>query len=157
MTVDLGCGATKRAAIGIDRVPGPGVDYVLTLGFDPLPFADGTVEAFVAYDLLEHIPGSVWVGAGGRWTPFYPRIFLLREIYRCLQPGGTFTSQTPTALPEWAQDPTHEAPPWVAETWDYFCGRQPVAAQYGIDFAFELVECQPVHHHLRVVVRKPAR
>jgi len=155
MTVDLGCGAHKRGDIGIDRVPGPGVDHVLTLGFDPLPFPDASVAEFFAYDLLEHIPVSVWECAQGRWVPFYPRIFLLREIWRCLEPGGRFTSQTPVVLPAWAQDPTHEAPPWVEETWDYFCGRQPVAAQYGIDFAFRLVERVRVGTHLRVVVVKP--
>jgi len=117
IAVDLGCGPHKRRPIGVDRVPWPGVDHVLTLGFDPLPFAANSVDEYVAYDLLEHLPATVWRATATGWEPHHPRIFLLAEIYRTLVPGGSFYSETPSLLPEWAQDPTHEAPPWVPETW----------------------------------------
>jgi SAM-dependent methyltransferase len=156
--VDLGCGAVLRGTHGVDACPGPCVTWVCRVGFEPLPFADNSVGRFVAYDFLEHLPVSVW-----QWTPpappqvWYPRIDTLREIYRCLIPGGTFFSRTPGRLPEWAQDPTHEAPPWVAETWEYFTGRRAgVAAQYGITWAFELVDCYWDAAWLCVTVRKPA-
>ena len=163
MIVDLGCGGNKRGDIGIDAVAGPGVDYVVQLGVETLPFGSDTVDRFEAHDFLEHLPVSIWLpkpqliadGESG-WIIRRPRIFLLREIYRCLKPGGTFFSKTPGKLPEWAQDPTHEAPPWVPETWDYFCGGYgDLPKQYGIDFAFELIERQWDGAHLAVLVRKP--
>jgi SAM-dependent methyltransferase len=169
MTVDLGCGPHKRADIGLDCVPGPGVDVVCWAGFEPLPFADASVQGFVAYDFLEHLPVAVWERVVDRTGPeaervtvrvHRPRIYLLREIYRCLVPGGVFESVTPVEYPEWAQDPTHEAPPWTEATWDYFCGGRPEVptAHYGIDVRFQLLlreRVGPQGHHLRVIVRKP--
>lgn len=156
IAVDLGCGPHKRRPLGIDRVAWPGVDYVLALGFDPLPFPDNSIDEYVAYDVLEHLPVTVWSDRDGQWRPHYPRIFLLAEIYRTLQPGGTFYSETPSLLPEWAQDPTHEAPPWVPETWRYFCGQMgDVPRYYGIAFGFELLDIAWTHHHLCVTVKKP--
>jgi SAM-dependent methyltransferase len=157
VTVDLGCGPRKRGTVGIDRVPGPGVDYVCLLGFDAIPLPDGCAELVTAYDLLEHIPAvAPWRDAEGRWHVDYPRIQLVGEVFRILRPGGSFISSTPTLAPAWAQDPTHTAPPWVAETWDYFCGRMgAIPAQYGITWAFALVERRIEGAHLWVHVRKP--
>lgn len=155
MIVDLGCGTTKRAAVGVDCVSGPGVDHVIWLGFEPLPFPAASVDVFLAWDVLEHLPQAVWqIGPGGP-TVHRPRIALLREIHRCLVPGGLFKSATPVADPAWAQDPTHEAPPWVEETWEYYCGGMgTLPAQYGIDFAFALVARERRGHHLYVTVQK---
>lgn len=160
VVVDLGCGPRKRGNLGIDIHPWPGVDLVCLLGFDPIPLADGSVDEFKAFDFLEHLPGTVHYWEDGRWQVHSPRIHLLREIYRCLRPGGTFESQTPVAPhATWAQDPTHTSPPWVRESWDYFCGghggQDGVPGAYGIDFAFRLVKAAPVHGHLHVVVAKP--
>ena len=158
MIVDLGCGDSKRGDIGIDRVPLPGVDLVVNLGFEPFPFEDNTIDKFTAYDFLEHLPVSVWYHSNGEWQYHHPRIFLLREIYRCLKPGGEFYSQTPEKLNAWAQDPTHEAPPWVLDTWHYFTGGyghgQP-GDGYGIDFAFENLQTHYNGPHLYVSVFKP--
>ena len=52
MIVDLGCGDSKRGDIGIDRVPLPGVDLVVNLGFEPFPFEDNTIDKFTAYDFF---------------------------------------------------------------------------------------------------------
>ncbi len=154
--VDLGCGDAPRGTVGLDIAPGPRVDIVCAAGFEPLPFADGSVTMFLAWDFLEHLPVSLWrQDRPGAPTVQRPRIALLRDIYRCLRPGGAFVSHTPTLAPAWAQDPTHEAPPWVPETWRYFCGEVPEAARYGIDFAFELMRCRVDGAHLDVTVRKP--
>jgi len=166
MIVDLGCGAMKRGDVGLDCVPGPGVDIVCWAGFEPLPFPDDSVPVFTAYDFLEHLPVAVWsrtvhITESGREqvtvTVHRPRIYLLREIYRCLVPGGVFESVTPVDYPEWAQDPTHEAPPWTEATWAYFTGGRPEVpvAHYGIDFRFDLLQMSRVGHHLRVIVQKP--
>lgn len=156
VVVDLGCGPRKRGNLGIDAHPWPGVDLICLLGFEPIPLADGSVDAFKAFDFLEHIPGSIRYREGGRWCLHSPRLYLLREIHRCLKPGGTFESQTPVAPhATWAQDPTHTSPPWVRESWHYFCAAPGATPPPGIDFAFRLIRCQPVHGHLHVVVAKP--
>ncbi len=156
-TVDLGCGGRKRGDIGIDMVPQPGVDVVCHLGFEPIPLADGSIDHVFAYDFLEHLPVSVHYREEGRWQVHRPRIFLMREVYRILKPGGRFESFTPS-YPHvtWAQDPTHEAPPWCRESWIYYCGTWPeLTRTYGIDFAFRLVGAEEDGGHLRVVVEKP--
>lgn len=161
VVVDLGCGPRKRGHIGIDVYPWPGVDIVCNLGFEPIPLVDDSVDQFKAWDVLEHIPGDLYYKEGGRWHAYYPRIQLLREIHRCLRPGGTFESYTPVwPHPSWAQDPTHTGPPWVREAWDYYCGgfggRQGWPGRYGIDFAFRLVTAaEHPDGHLHVVVAKP--
>lgn len=156
---DLGCGAHKRGNIGIDVFPWEGVDFVCNLGLDPIPLPDNAVTRFMAYDFLEHVPGYVFYKEDGRWQRLYPRIFLLREIHRCLQPGGCFESFTPVhPHQEWAQDPTHTSPPWTRNSWAYYTPwGLGVARAYGIDFEFEIVTMEERGAHLFVVVRKPAR
>jgi SAM-dependent methyltransferase len=54
--LDLGCGAAKRPwHLGIDQVDLPGVDHVLDLTSDALPFADDSVDEVYSSDLLERI------------------------------------------------------------------------------------------------------
>lgn len=156
-TVDLGCGHRKRGDIGIDMVPHPGVDIVCHLGFEPIPLEDDSIDHVLAYDFLEHLPVSVHHREEDRWKVHRPRIFLMREVHRILKPGGRFESFTPSYPGvAWAQDPTHEAPPWCRESWIYYCGTWPdLARTYGIDFAFRLVSQEEDGAHLRVVVEKP--
>ena len=89
MIVDLGCGGTKRGDVGIDVHVTPAVDYIVHLGIDPLLFPDNSVDRFVAYDFLEHLPVRSWVlTPEGLLTSVYSRIQLIREVYRCLKPGA---------------------------------------------------------------------
>lgn len=160
VSVDLGCHGGKRGHIGVNREPGPGVDVICNLGFEPLPFQDDSVDYFIAYDFLEHVPGYVFYREDGQWKRIYPRIELMREIYRCLKPGGRFESYTPCAPhPQWAQDPTHTSPPWVRESWPYYCGgyggKNGLPGAYGIDFEFRLVVTEVHGFMLRVIVEKP--
>jgi SAM-dependent methyltransferase len=157
--VELGCGDHRRPGMtyGVDLAPGAGVTHRCAVGFEPLPFPDASVDAVWAWDFLEHVPSQVWVQDAGRWQVRYPRVAALREIYRVLKPGGFCFSATPIRDPEWAQDPTHTAPPWRPETWDYFCGGHPdVAPRYGITFAFRCVQRDVVGAYLCVTVVKPA-
>ena len=56
LKIDLGCGSAKREGfIGLDYVAAPGVDYVLNLTKDPLPFEDNTVDHVFSAHFLEHI------------------------------------------------------------------------------------------------------
>ncbi|MBV8720623.1 MAG: DUF616 domain-containing protein [Candidatus Eremiobacteraeota bacterium] len=68
------------------------------------PFEDNSVGAFRAHDFLEHIPD---------------RLHTLREIHRCLRPGGWLLSFTPSTDGRGAwQDPTH-CSLWNENAWWY--------------------------------------
>lgn len=101
--VDLGCGTMKKARIGVDKYPAPGVNILMDLDTlqvhslcerpnedapddNPdrhayrrsvgggLPFLSGTVESIITHHAFEH------VGDG------FPR--LMEECFRVLVPGG---------------------------------------------------------------------
>ena len=56
LKIDLGCGSCKKeGSIGIDIQAQPGVDFVLDLQVEPLPFADGSVDYVYSSHFLEHI------------------------------------------------------------------------------------------------------
>lgn len=139
--VDLGCGRVKKARIGIDRYPAPGVNIVMDLdklrvyglpaaaGYDAepipeldgvkltlpegrLPFPDSSIESMISHHALEHI------GDG-----FIP---LMDECYRVLKPGAIFRIIVPL-FPSWSavSDPDHKRY-FCADanhsTFDSFCG-----------------------------------
>lgn len=69
------------------------------------PFPDSSIGAFRAVDFLEHLPDKAHA---------------MRELYRCLAPGGWLLSQTPHALGVGAhQDPTHVSQ-WVENSFVYY-------------------------------------
>ena len=164
MIVDLGCGTAKRAEVGVDLVALPGVDYVCNLGFEPLPFENESVDKFIAWDLLEHIPMSIWIQQNTKMVRLTPIIYLFKEIHRCLIGGGIFESLTPhyPAQEVW-QDPTHVSV-WTPNTWLYFTASAEginegtLLHSYGIDFRFETVDSQtPNDSHMLKILRKPYR
>jgi SAM-dependent methyltransferase len=56
MKIDIGCGALKRSGIiGIDYVLAPGVDHVLDIERDRLPFDDNSIEYVYSCHCLEHL------------------------------------------------------------------------------------------------------
>jgi len=82
LRIDLGCGSIKKeGTLGLDILAAPGVDYVLNIGKQPLPFEDRSVEYVYSSHFLEHTPnfGDVFVEisrvcANGAqlelWTPY---------------------------------------------------------------------------------------
>jgi len=88
---DLGGGIDGRAGwVTVDKAGGAHKYADLTR---PWPFEDGSVGAFRASDLLEHLPDKQ---------------FTMREIHRCLSPGGWLLSMTPSTDGRGAfMDPTH--------------------------------------------------
>jgi SAM-dependent methyltransferase len=80
-------------------------------GTKRLPFEDGSVGAFRAFDFLEH---------GEDRDAFW----LMDEIWRCLAPGGYFLSYTPHALGIGAScDPSHRSR-WDERRFLYWCSDQ---------------------------------
>lgn len=159
MIVDLGCGTNKRCPIGVDVFPHPNVDYVCNIGFEPLPFADGSVDGFQAYDFVEHVPRAVYVRElDGKITTLRPLIQLHNEVFRCLRSGGTWEHITPVypAKEVW-QDPTHVTV-WTDVSAMYFSSFDPVLlSSYGITCRFTLKSQTHVYGgtHLHVVMEKP--
>lgn len=111
IAVDLGCGHSRRnpsqadVCIGVDVMESNEPNYHrCRLGIDLLPFTDNSIDYFSAFDVIEHIPRTLWRD-GDLINPF---ICLMSEIYRCLKPRGTFYAETP-AFPHATafQDPTH--------------------------------------------------
>ena len=73
------------------------------------PFEDGSVGAFRAHDLLEHLPDKQNT---------------MREIHRCLRPGGWLLSMTPSTDGRGAfQDPTHVSY-WNSNAFWYWTRRE---------------------------------
>ena len=82
LKIDIGCGSNKREGfIGIDYAKNPGVDFVLDLTNDPLPFGDRTVDHVFSSHFLEHVhaPNHIFseIGRVCRdgakieiWTPY---------------------------------------------------------------------------------------
>jgi predicted SAM-dependent methyltransferase len=56
LAIDIGCGAVKRAGcVGVDKEAGPGVDHVVDVEREPLPFADRSVATIFSAHCLEHL------------------------------------------------------------------------------------------------------
>src|SRR4051794_22786124 len=53
--IDLGCGSVKKeGTLGVDILPLPGVDHVVDVEAQPIPFADQSVEYVHSSHFLEH-------------------------------------------------------------------------------------------------------
>jgi SAM-dependent methyltransferase len=148
--IELGCWDQKREIpgwtnIGVDLAVFPnfvwGVDKVVDLGIQKLPFEDNYADFIQAIDVLEHIPRCIWgnvykkvyfdrdnsiPGADKmtddqfyQWTTVFsrktPLIFLMNEIYRVLKPDGQFLSQVSFSDEGFRRDPTHVT--HFAEDW----------------------------------------
>lgn len=88
---DLGGGIDGREGwVSVDK---SGAAHKYADLTQPWPFEDNSVGAFRASDLLEHLPD---------------KMHTMKEIHRCLRPGGWLLSMTPSTDGRGAwQDPTH--------------------------------------------------
>lgn len=114
----LGCGRKQDPAFyGLSRMDGTPVEasdlnwitldadpwvqpaIVCTLGVDPIPMPDDSVDLAIAMHVIEHIGTQ---GQTQEWFQFW------EELYRVLKPGGRLQFECPLATSVWAwADPTH--------------------------------------------------
>jgi SAM-dependent methyltransferase len=74
-------------------------DVVCTLGHEPIPLPDNSVDLIVAWHVLEHVGKQ---GESAAW------FFAWEEMYRVLTPGGFLYGESPYYDSLWAWlDPTH--------------------------------------------------
>jgi Methyltransferase domain len=60
LKLDLGCGSCKKdGTIGVDFVSAPGVDYVLDMTKEKLPFSEQSVQSVFSSHFFEHIENPV--------------------------------------------------------------------------------------------------
>lgn len=117
MRLNLGCGRGIRTGwINVDHRPGPGVDHVLDLDADALPFADDTVTDVHASHVIEHL---------------HHPLRLMQELWRVARPGAPAVFRTPYGSSDNAdEDPTHVRRMFM-QSWDYFAQPNYWRADYG--------------------------
>jgi len=82
LCIDIGCGYAKREGfVGLDKDPAPGVEHVVDVEREPLPFDDRSVGSIFSFHCLEHLADQALiyhemsrVAANGAtleiWTPY---------------------------------------------------------------------------------------
>lgn len=125
MILDLGCGGHLHdGAIGVDIVlqPKTAATVKCYLGFERIPFEDGSVDQCISHHFIEHIPGVVTYREDGEWVKYQPLVYLFNEIFRVLRHNGSFLCRVPIyPYIQAFQDPTHISF-WTIETPYYFSG-----------------------------------
>lgn len=150
MKLNIGPGISGTGDVKIDLFPFPGVQHVLDLAVDAIPYPDNYFDEVEASQVLEHVPTQLrWFDDG--WHLRFPRVELMREIYRVLKPKGVLVASVPGVdiernVMRWAQDPTHTDVPWILESFDYFCNGwgggtcgHEANLSSGINFGFERI------------------
>jgi len=121
LKLDIGCGKNKKPGyIGIDQYKMDGVDIILDVGKDKLPFEDGTVVEIHSSHFLEHLTSK-------------ERCHFLNEAHRVLKKGkydngvlieGFAVIATPYCFSTRAYgDPTHQWPP-IGEFFYYYLSKE---------------------------------
>ena len=112
MKIDIGCGPNKKEDhVGVDQFSFEGVDHVVNLGREPLPFEDGSVDEVHASHFVEHLTAE-------------ERCFLLNDLFRVMKQGAKMKM----VVPHWGSnraygDPTHQWPP-IGEMWFYYLNKE---------------------------------
>lgn len=110
-TLHLGCGRKKYPlgpALGVDAVPGPGVDVIWDLDRRPWPLPDGAFSKIYLVNVLEHLADVVAT---------------MEEVHRVCRPGAEVVVLAPCASSHhlWT-DPTHRRS-FLSRSFQYFSDR----------------------------------
>ncbi len=130
--VDICCGDHKPAGfIGVDIVPGAGVDVVWDLCKN-FPFTDNSVDHLRAHDAIEHLPD---------------KIKTMNEIFRVCKPDATVDIKVPSTDGRGAfQDPTHVSY-WNINSFLYYSSGSPhyaLCRRYGFNGNFKILNIQNI-------------
>lgn len=156
-TLDLACGDGKRGDIGVDHLQWPGVDYIVNLGFEPLPFEDNSFERVFAWDFFEHLPKAVYIPPDFR--AYYPHIQVFNEAWRVLKPDGIFDTFTPILEPA-VNGRLFHVSVWNENQFEQFTDagsdfRRNHMQMNGLKARFEIVHREPenfgIHIHMRAI------
>ena len=116
------------------KLNGSNLKYMQVSRFGAFPLGDESVTSISGFDFLEHLSRE----PGTKVNEF---IFVMNEVFRVLRSGGVALFVTPAyPLKTAFQDPTH-INIMTKETYEYFCGKNPLALKlgYGFEGQFELV------------------
>lgn len=142
MRIDIGGGtAPELGFTNLDPVHGDGPWKRMAQDV-PWPCRNATATTVRASHVMEHIPAGK------------PRLDVMNEVHRVLEPGGRFYIFVPL-FPYWEAiaDPTHVSF-WVRESFDYFCTPGIAQADYGIRY-WDLHEYRESGHIAHVTLVKP--
>lgn len=124
MKLSIGCGTIWRELgsdwEGLDIVDF-GQKHVLNIEKTPWEIVKETYEEIRAWHVLEHVHQEKVIA-------------VMNEAHRVLKPNGIFDIKVPPvqSLNEAFSDPTHLST-WTVTTFkNYFCGKSPRTADYGI-------------------------
>jgi SAM-dependent methyltransferase len=149
--VDLGAGSYPRNPFNANQMvafdvldpkdisinsnsDGSQLKYMQVSRFKAFPLGSESVTSISGFDFLEHLSRE----PGPKVNEF---IFVMNEVFRILKSGGVALFVTPAyPLRTAFQDPTH-INIMTKETYEYFCGKNPLASKlgYGFEGQFELV------------------
>jgi len=131
MRINLGCGKRKMPGwINLDGQESVKPEILRHLE-DGLPFADNSVEVVNARAVIEHVRKD-------------KLIFVMKEVFRVLKPGGLFYIMVPHWAQKWMwSDPTHHTG-WSREMMDWFIGENK-PSEIGIDFKFKVAHYEPLY------------
>ena len=120
LKLDLACGVAKKPGFfGVDISADSHADLVCDLRTGPWPWADASVAEINCAHFFEHLDPT-------------QRAVFMDECWRILAPGGKLVVTVPHARSDGAvQDPTHEWPPLVEQSFLYY--DRDARAKLGID------------------------
>lgn len=103
--LDFGAAGLRSRALRLAAKPGPGVQFIASLGPD-LPFKDGSVDEIFLGGALAHVEDFLGT---------------IEECWRISKPGTLVHARLPHASSSWAvsRDPRHSRP-FTLETFSYF-------------------------------------
>lgn len=106
--VDFGCGTNKRSGyFGIDISQYEGVDHVMDIRFNRLPFNDNQLDHAVASHFVEHLT-------------FDEVIFFFNEVWRVMQVGAEFEVVVPHGMSYASMVDLSHKTFWTEDTFGYF-------------------------------------
>ena len=106
--IDLGCGTRKHdGCFGIDKAKYEGVDLVLDVGKENLPFEDGSIDYVWASHFLEHLT-------------FEEVVHTMNECWRVLKTGSIFEIVVPHGMSYAGMVDLSHKTFWTEDSFGYF-------------------------------------